>query len=249
MKKHTSEENALPRCHITHKEIKPGEGYRGDFIKKPLLQLIQKDNPDFNLDSYISSEELNRYREMYLVNIIKQEKGELNKLENEVLKAISQHQILSENIEIGIEEKLTFGQKVADNIAKFGGSWKFILFFFAFILSWVTINIYVLSTNSFDPYPFILLNLILSCIAAIQAPVIMMSQNRLEEKDRVRGEHDYKINLKAELEIRLMNEKIDHLVIHQHKRLLDIQALQLDCLEDILEKLDKSSSSNKTTPG
>ncbi|MBL7975960.1 MAG: DUF1003 domain-containing protein, partial [Candidatus Kapabacteria bacterium] len=102
---------------------------------------------------------------------------------------------------------------------------------------WMAINVWVLATQPFDPYPFILLNLILSCLAAIQAPIIMMSQNRQEQKDRIRSEHDYKINLKAELEIKLLHEKMDHLIIHQNKRLLEIQQIQTDYLNDILSEI------------
>jgi uncharacterized membrane protein len=101
----------------------------------------------------------------------------------------------------------------------------------------MVVNIWLLATKPFDPFPFILLNLILSCLAAIQAPIIMMSQNRKEQKDRLRGEHDYKINLKAELEIKLLSEKIDHMIVHQNKKLLDIQEIQTDYLEDLMKKI------------
>ena len=111
--------------------------------------------------------------------------------------------------------------------------------FFSFILIWIGTNIFILVTKSFDPYPFILLNLILSCLAAIQAPIIMMSQNRQESKDRQRSEHDYKINLKAEFEIKLLSEKIDHLLVHQNKKLLEIQEIQTDYLEDLMKAVRK----------
>jgi uncharacterized membrane protein len=151
--------------------------------------------------------------------------------------AIKNNSVLSENIEEAIGEKLTVGQKLADKIASFGGSWSFIIIFFGFILVWMGINIWYLATKSFDPYPFILLNLILSCLAAIQAPIIMMSQNRKEQKDRLRSENDYKINLKAELEIKLLSEKIDHMIVHQNKKLLEIQELQTDYLEDLMNEI------------
>ncbi|HRO97260.1 MAG TPA: DUF1003 domain-containing protein, partial [Ferruginibacter sp.] len=126
---------------------------------------------------------------------------------------------------------------VADKVASFGGSWAFILSFFSFLVLWIIVNLYILNTRPFDPYPFILLNLILSCLAAIQAPIIMMSQNRLEQKDRQRAEHDYKINLKAELEIQLLSEKIDHLLVHQSKKLLEIQEVQTDYLDDLMREV------------
>lgn len=223
-------------CHISKKLHKHEEVHRGDFIRKEIMGLIKKDFPDFNHESYICIEELNRYRKIYLASLIKTEVGEINALEKEVIEAISKNKILTENIETDFEKKLTFGEKLADSIAKFGGSWIFIVCFFVFLLGWIVINIWLFTNKPFDPYPFILLNLILSCLAAIQAPIIIMSQNRLEEKDRRRGEHDFKINLKAELEIRFLNEKIDHLMVHQYQRMLDIQQLQTDYLEDILKK-------------
>ena len=137
---------------------------------------------------------------------------------------------------------MTFGQRIADHIASFGGSWTFIISFFSFILVWMGINTWRLMGKPFDPFPFILLNLILSCIAAIQAPIIMMSQNRQEHKDRIRSEHDFKVNLKAELEIQLLNEKVDHLLVHQNKRLMEIQQIQADYLEDILKEVKGKKS-------
>jgi uncharacterized membrane protein len=151
--------------------------------------------------------------------------------------AIKNNSLLSENIENVIEDRLTVGQRIADKIAVFGGSWTFIVTFFLFILAWMGINIWILATKSFDPFPFILLNLILSCLAAIQAPVIMMSQNRKEQKDRIRSENDYKINLKAELEIKILSEKIDHMIAHQNRKLLEIQELQTDYLEDLMKEI------------
>ncbi|HMR42379.1 MAG TPA: DUF1003 domain-containing protein, partial [Saprospiraceae bacterium] len=165
--------------------------------------------------------------------------GELAAIDRDVMDAIKNNAILSENIRDDIDGRLTFGQKVADKIADFGGSWTFIIAFFAFIVIWMCINIWLLAVKPFDPYPFILLNLILSCLAAIQAPIIMMSQNRQEQKDRQRNEHDYKINLKAELEIKLLSEKIDHLLVVQSKKLLEIQEIQTDYLEDLMKEIKK----------
>jgi uncharacterized membrane protein len=226
-----------PISHISKKPLQTSDAYKGDLIRKPLFDLIKQDYPDFERHSYLSIEEVNYYRKLYLKNIIKQEVGELDHLENQVLDAISGNKLLSENIEEDIEERLTFGQRMADKIASFGGSWNFIIIFFSFILLWIMINIWVLLKKPFDPFPFILLNLILSCLASIQAPIIMMSQNRQEQKDRQRSEHDYKVNLKAELEIKLLHEKVDHMVSHQNKLLLEIQEIQSDYLSDILHEV------------
>lgn len=234
-------------CHITKKEINKSQCYPADIIRQPLYSLIQKDFPDLSPDSYISIEALNDYRKKYLEGIINVENRELSSLENEVVDAITKNQILSDNIEPDINDSLTFGQRLADSIAAFGGSWTFIISFFSFLVIWMLINIIALTQNPFDPYPFILLNLILSCLAAIQAPIIMMSNNRRDQKDRIRNEYEYKINLKAELEIKLLHEKLDYLVIHQNKRLLEIQEIQVDILEDIIEKINpkESQSDNK----
>ncbi len=127
----------------------------------------------------------------------------------------------------------TFGEKVADKIASFGGSWTFMGFFAGFLIIWITINSMVAFWKPIDPYPFILLNLLLSCLAAIQAPIIMMSQNRQEAKDRLRSEYDYKVNLKAEREIRELHKKVDSLIFNQEKNLNKIEELQAKLLEEI----------------
>jgi uncharacterized membrane protein len=224
---------------ISQKEISRGEDVRAQDLREGIFQLIKTDFPEFDKDCYLTLDELNRYRRMYLTSLITRENGESDKIHKDVLEAIKNNAILSENIEDEIEGKLTLGQKFADKIATFGGSWTFIITFFSFIIVWMGINIWMLATKPFDPFPFILLNLILSCLAAIQAPIIMMSQNRKEQKDRIRGEHDYKINLKAELEIKLLSEKIDHIIVHQNKKLLEIQEIQTDYLEDLMKKITK----------
>lgn len=229
----------MTTSHISKAHIKAGEIVKGQDLRDGIFNLIQSEYPDFTKDSCISIDELNRYRRQYLTWLITQEKGELNVLHQDVLESIKNNSILSENILDEIEAKLTIGEKLADKIAVFGGSWTFIITFFSFILIWMMINILFLATKPFDPFPFILLNLILSCLAAIQAPIIMMSQNRQEQKDRKRADHDYKINLKAELEIKLLSEKMDHLLVHQNKKLLEIQEVQTDYLEDLMKELKR----------
>lgn len=229
-------------CHITNQVLSQDTAVPYGELKKEIIDLIQRDHPGFEEGMHISVGELSFYRKKYIESILSSEKRELNRLEKEVVRAIHENRILSENIEPDTDETLTTGQKVADQIARFGGSWIFIITFFSFLVLWMAVNVFILASQAFDPYPFILLNLILSCLAAIQAPIIMMSQNRLEQKDRKRNEHDYKVNLKAELEIRLLNEKVDHLIIHQNKRLLEIQQLQLDYLDEIMKKSEKKES-------
>jgi uncharacterized membrane protein len=229
----------MTTSYLNNKEIHKGEEVKSQDLREGIFKLIKAEYPGFNRDCSITLDELNHYRRLYLSSLITQERGELAVIDRDVINAIKNNSILSENIEDEIEGKLTLGQRLADKIAMFGGSWTFIIVFFSFILVWMSINILMLSAKPFDPYPFILLNLILSCLAAIQAPIIMMSQNRKEQKDRKRGEHDYKINLKAELEIKLLSEKIDHMIVHQNKKLLEIQEIQTDYLEDLMNKMIK----------
>lgn len=225
--------------YISKQKIGDGEEVRCRDIRAGVFSLLLLDHPDLSIDDHISIDELNHYRRLYVTSLISQEKGELAVIDIDVMNAIRNNSILSEDIQEELESQLTIGQKLADRVAGFGGSWIFIITFFSFIVLWMIVNIVILKSQSFDPFPFILLNLLLSCLAAIQAPIIMMSQNRQEQKDRVRGEHDYKINLKAELEIKLLSEKIDHLLIHQNKKLLEIQEVQTDYLEDLLKELKK----------
>jgi uncharacterized membrane protein len=200
---------------------------------------IINEHPDFNENSLLSTEELNHYRNLYIQNTLAKELGTLTDLEKQVVDTMQNNQLITDKLNAGKQEKLTRGQKLADRVANFGGSWKFILIFCSFLICWMIVNVIILSTKAFDPYPFILLNLILSCIAALQAPVIMMSQNRQEEKDRERAKNDYMINLKSEMEIRLLHEKIDHLIVNQQEKLMEIQQVQVDMMNDILDRLER----------
>ncbi|MFD1630121.1 DUF1003 domain-containing protein [Pseudopedobacter beijingensis] len=159
----------------------------------------------------------------------------LKKLHTIVLKSIEEEQLISKKLES--EENLTIGQRLADKVADFGGSWSFILVFLLIILAWMVVNIYFFKEKGFDPYPFILLNLLLSCLAAFQAPIIMMSQNRQEEKDRRRAEEDYLVNLKAEIEIKTLHEKIDLLITEQMETLLQIQKVHVDRINQLEKQI------------
>jgi len=202
-------------------------------VSSPVVEVIRRDHPEWSGDGFICQQDLNRYRNRYIQGLLEAEKGELTSLEQEVLDSLARHETLSANIDAEFDRELSFGERLADRIATIGGSWGFILGFAGFLLVWVIINSLVLLWRPFDPYPFILLNLILSCLAAIQAPIIMMSQNRQEDKDRLRSENDYRVNLKAELEIRHLHEKLDHLLSRQWERLVEIQQVQLELLSEI----------------
>ena len=223
---------------ISQSEFPVSEKVHAKTIRKSIFELIKKDHPNFTTKSCIALVEMNQYRQKYIENYLIKEVGELNDLEADVLKTLQNHETISSKISIESDKQgFTFGQRLADNIATFGGSWTFISIFGVFILVWMVINIIFLLNKGFDPYPFILLNLILSCLAALQAPVIMMSQNRQEEKDRERAKQDYMVNLKSELEIRMLHEKVDHLIVHQQQELLAIQQVQVEMMEDIMKQL------------
>ena len=224
---------------ISKKEFSVSDRISGKTIRQSILSCIQKENPDFTADNYLSTSELNYFREKYISDYLVKEVGELSELEKTVLTSLTDKTTLTDKLDGDAEKPLTTGQKVADKVASFGGSWTFIIIFAFFIFVWISFNIYWLANRGFDPYPFILLNLILSCIAAIQAPVIMMSQNRQEDKDRERAQNDYMINLKSELEIRMLHEKIDHLIMHQQEEVIEIQKVQIEMMNDILKRIEK----------
>ena len=172
-----------------------------------------------------------------IAKLLQSESDQLNKLRLIVSKSIEDENLIIDNLLNSPKEILTPGQSISDKVARFGGSWSFIISFFIVLIIWIVYNSIALGSAAFDPYPFILMNLILSCIAALQAPIIMMSQNRQEEKDRKRSENDYLINLKSELEIRALNQKIDLLLEDQIKVLFDSQAKQLEILKNIERKI------------
>ena len=220
-------------CQICKKPKSPHNGMIAELIRPSLLEFAKKKVPQLDSKAFICFEDLGNFRKDYLKEVLEDEIGELSALDDEVIQSLQQHEILSENISKQFEKKLTFGERLSDHIAEFGGSWKFLIIFGAVLIGWLVLNAVVLLNRGFDPYPFILLNLILSCLAAVQAPIIMMSQNRAEARDRLRAENDYKVNLKAELEIRHLHEKLDHLLRRQYNRLFEIQQIQIELLQEI----------------
>jgi uncharacterized membrane protein len=223
---------------LSNKEFPLTDKISGKIIRNPIIALMQNDFPNFTKEQFLSVTELNLYREKYISNYLSNEIDTLAAIESKVNDELKEYDSLVSTIEEKAEPR-TFGQVIADKVADFGGSWRFITLFGVFIVLWILANIYMLSNSGFDPYPFILLNLILSCLAALQAPVIMMSQNRLEEKDRERARKDYMINLKSELEIRMLHEKLDHLIRHQQEELIEIQKIQIEMMNDILNRITK----------
>ncbi|MGV3705866.1 MAG: DUF1003 domain-containing protein [Arcticibacter sp.] len=163
----------------------------------------------------------------------------MKRLHDIVQKTMEEEQLIVNNLLHPPQEVLSRGQQISDKVARFGGSWKFIILFSLFMTAWILYNTLVPAKAEFDPYPFILMNLLLSSIAALQAPIIMMSQNRQEEKDRMRSENDYLINLKAELEIRSLHQKLDLLVEDQIRELYEAQVAQVNLIRELYEKLEK----------
>jgi uncharacterized membrane protein len=205
-------------------------------LRPAIAQEIVRAHPNLSPDDLICLEDLGSFRGEYVESILEAEKGELSSLEEEVLQSLKENEILSTDVEKEFVTALTFGERLSDRIADFGGSWAFIIIFFCILAVWIAINTVALLLKPFDPYPYIFLNLVLSCLAAMQAPVIMMSQNRQEDRDRLRSQHDYQVNLKAELEIRHLHQKVDHLLKQQWERLIEIQNVQLELMEEIRSK-------------
>jgi uncharacterized membrane protein len=229
------------RSDFSNKEFPVSEKVSAKSIRHSILSLIQRDIPKFSHESHLAISELSYYKNKVVSDYLVKDIGELTELEKTVLDSVSSNKTLTVKIDMEEEKALTFGQRIADKVASFGGSWTFIISFGVFIFIWIAVNLYWLLNKGFDPYPFILLNLILSCLAALQAPVIMMSQNRQEEKDRDRSKKDYMINLKSELEIRTLHEKIDHFIMDQQQELLELQKVQIDMMNDILKQLEKKT--------
>ena len=230
-------------CEISKKKVKFSEATPIEIVRPGIVDLIKKQRPLMNPKGYVSKNALRTFREKYIQQMLAAEQGELSKLDKDVVKSMVHHETISKNVNKQFEKRATIGPRVADKVAEFGGSWNFLGIFAFVLVAWVIVNTIIIVRSPPDPYPFLLLNIILSCLAAIQAPVIMMSQNRKEEKDRIRGENDYKVNLKAELEIRILHEKIDNLIQHQWKRLMEIQQLQIDLMEEREKSLSKRNSS------
>jgi uncharacterized membrane protein len=220
-------------CCVCGREVPTREIVRLDVIRPKIIERIRDEKPDLPGQGFICRSDLDRFRSSYVSQLLTRERGELTQLEHDVVKSLADHETLAENIETEFAEQRTFGERLSDHLASFGGSWTFITLFGVVLLVWMAFNLVVVGRAEFDPYPFILLNLVLSCLAAIQAPIIMMSQKRQEAKDRLRSENDYRVNLKAELEIRHLHEKMDHILTRQWERLAEIQEIQLELMQEL----------------
>ena len=221
-------------CMLCSKPCHANVLIRADAIRTTVAESIQRRNPEsWHADSRICRSCLNVERTAYLIGQLEHERGELGEIEIDLSRKVAEHVAVAAHIEKQFERKLTLGQRLADRVAAVGGSWPFVVGFGCVLAIWIALNTVTLSHASFDPYPYILLNLVLSCLAAIQAPIIMMSQNRSAARDRLEADEDYKINLKAELEIGALHEKLDHLLHVQWARMVEIQQTQLELLGEL----------------
>ena len=225
------------QCEICNKKFYPHDLYPVALIRENTFNAARTDFPTISREGYVCFPDLRKIHASYYEEILKEERGVLTQLEEEVFNSLKQHDILSENINEEFDASRTLGERVADRIASFGGSWTFISIFGFVLLVWMGINTFqFLLDKPFDPYPYILLNLVLSCLAAIQAPIIMMSQNRQAAKDRLSQESDYQINLKSELQIRQLNTRLELFMRHSWQKMHEISRAQ----EEILQELDTS---------
>ncbi|MBI1205360.1 MAG: DUF1003 domain-containing protein [Rhodopseudomonas sp.] len=220
-----------PHCAFCGKDVR--EPVRFGALRPAIANALSEDHPGLTAHDVVCRRHVSNARTRYVAELLERERGELSDLDRQVVESMAREETVARDVEASWDDKRTFGERAADMVADFGGSWNFIGLFAIVLIAWMTFNVWAVSREVFDPYPFILLNLVLSCLAAIQAPIIMMSQKRQEAKDRLRSENDYQVNLKAELEIRHLHEKMDHLINRQWERLAEIQQIQLEIMQDL----------------
>jgi uncharacterized membrane protein len=215
-----------------HNDIVPAKQ-----VPDTIIDLIRKEYPAWSSGGYICRADLNRFRADYVRKVLETERGDLALLVEDVSESMKDHELLLKNINVEFDQQLSFGDRLSDRLADFAGSWRFIAIFTVLFFGWIAMNSILLVYRPFDPYPFIFLNLVLSAVAAIQAPVIIMSQNRQEARDRLHAERDYDVSVHSEMEIHQLHKKIDHLLINQGQRFLEIQQIQLELMEELGKKM------------
>jgi uncharacterized membrane protein len=214
----------------------------GDHIREVLKPTIRTDFPNWDDNGFICLKDLNQYRTRHIQEVFETERGEVSELEAKVFRNIREQEVLANDTNQKFDQSLTIGARIADRVAEVGGSWTFIIGFLCCLCIWMFVNSQMLASllgtkvEVFDPFPFIFLNLLLGALASLQAPFIMMSQSRQEARDRLRSENDYAVNLKAELEIRNLTAKLDQLMSHQWRHLLEIQQIQTDMMTEFSKK-------------
>lgn len=226
------------KCCVCHRDLSQRNMFPLELVRLSTFESIRADHPDLPEDGFICLEDLNHYRTKNQRSFLEGAMGDLKDLEQEVVEEMHYNRIVADNVEETFQEQQTVGNRLSDALAEFGGSWTFIIIFLMVLCAWMILNTAFLFDKGFDPYPYILLNLVLSCLAALQAPVIMMSQKRLEARDRLRSQNDYKVNLKAELEIRHLHAKIDHFIIGQWFHFLEFEKKQDKLLHDLINRME-----------
>ncbi len=221
------------RCQLCGRTGRRGDLLRSEGVRPQVASHIARSHPDWNGSSFICRPCLVTESGSYVVAELERERGELSAIEIELARKSGEGLLIAEHLDEEFERSITFGQRAADATARVGGSWTFVIGFGLVLATWVGVNSLLLAGRAFDPYPYILLNLVLSCLAALQAPIIMMAQNRQAARDRAQADQDFRINLKAEIAIRNLHEKVDHLLHTQWERLLELQQIQIDMLSDL----------------
>lgn len=231
--------NKIPlfTCQICGKSFPQRQLFHGNLVRDSILAEIIKKHPLWDSSGYICNTDLDRFRHEHITTLLREEVGALSKLDEEVLASYKNNELVTEDVNKQIKASRTFAEILSDKFASFLGSWTFIISFGFILILYVCLNIGLFFQSTFDPFPFILLNLILSSLAAFQAPIILMSQNRQSKRDRVKFDYEYMINLKAELEIQHINAKIDELMRSQWKRLMEMENIQVELMEEIKKKM------------
>jgi len=220
-------------CQICGGQNRKKDLVSAKLIRSSIVDVIVKEHPGWSPEGFICHTDLNKFRLGYVQDALEKEKNEYSSLKETEKNGLKETDHIPKNINVELEKDLTFGEHLSDKIAGFAGSWTFIGVFIGLILLWIGLNTYILLTRPFDPYPYILLNLVLSIITAIQAPIIIMSQNRQEIRDRLHAERDYQVSIHTELEIHRLHKKIDYLLTSQGQRLMEIQNIQVEMMNEL----------------
>ena len=230
---HPNGTTPLRRCQLCGRSGRRGELARADAVRPQSVEHITRNHGNWDPTGFVCHPCLARENGSYIVSELERERGELSAIELELARKAGESTLVAEHLDEEFQRQMTFGQRAADATARIGGSWRFVIGFGVVLVAWIALNSLVLASRAFDPFPYILLNLVLSCLAALQAPIIMMAQNRQAARDRAQADQDFRVNLKAEIAIMNLHEKLDHLLHTQWERLLEIQQVQIDMLSDL----------------
>ncbi|KRL05451.1 DUF1003 domain-containing protein [Liquorilactobacillus oeni] len=226
-------------CLVDHKEYDLIDGVFLEDLDGSIKALIRRDFPKAANQDFICSEHLVHYRLQRMDQMIAKDYRQNHRINQKLTRVMEKDAYEVIDVQKQLENSLTFGQRVADAVARFGGSWPFIISFVSLMVLWILVNTFHLFGVKFDSFPFILLNLFLSMVAAVQAPLIMMSQNRAAKYDRMESRNDYHVNLKSEEEIRVLHSKIDHLIQQDQPNILQIQKIQTEMLGSIESQVNE----------